>query len=97
MLYKPKSRILYPHSMPVPGPALYPQIALQRVVRQSYARRALAAMVVPLQESGTQQMADGRLAQRECFQTGHTGVAALGNGTTIACAPRLGLTRLEGF
>jgi len=54
-------------------------------------------MVVPLQESGTQQMAGGRLARRECFQTGHTGVAALGNGTTIACAPRLGLTRPEAF
>jgi len=54
-------------------------------------------MVVPLQESGTQQMADGQLARRECFQTGHTYVAALGNGTTIACAPRLGLTRLEAF
>ena len=78
-------------------PTLYPQIALQRAFRQSYARRALAAMVVPLQESGTQQMAGGRLARRECFQTGHTGVAALGNGTTIACAPRLDLTRPEAF
>jgi len=73
-------------------------------------------MVVPLQESATQQMADVRLArlcvyapvcvlrtgrrrqaQRESFQTAHTSVAALANGTTIARAPRLGLTRLEGF
>jgi len=56
-----------------------------------------AAMVVPLQESGTQQMAAGRLARREPLHTGHTRVAALANGTTIGCAPRLGLTRVQGF
>jgi len=43
------------------------------------------------------QVAGQRLAQRESFQTSHTCVAALANGTTIVFAPRLGLTRLEGF
>jgi len=56
-----------------------------------------AAMVVPLQESATQQMAAGRLARREPLHTGHTGVAALANGTTIICTPRLGLTRVQGL
>jgi len=54
-------------------------------------------MVVPLQESGMQQMAAGRLARREPLHTGHTFVAALANGTTIGCAPRLGLTHVQGF
>jgi len=54
-------------------------------------------MVVPLQESATRQMADARLARRESFQTGHTGVAAFANGTTIVFTPCLGLTCLEGF
>jgi len=66
------------------NPALYTQIAPQRAAHRSDARRALKAMVVPLQESATQQMADWRLARRESFQTGHTGVAALANGITIA-------------
>jgi len=56
-----------------------------------------AGMVVPLQESATQQMAAGRLARREPCHTGHTRVAALANGTTIICAPRLGLTHVTGF
>jgi len=56
-----------------------------------------AAMVVPLQESATQQMAIGRLARRESLHTGHACVAALANGTTIGCAPRLGLTHVQGF
>jgi len=76
-----------------------------------------AGMVVPLQESATQQMAAGRLAclcvyarrqaclcvcarrqaRREPLHTGHTCVAALANGTTIGCAPRLGLTHVQGF
>jgi len=78
-------------------PALDPQIAPQRVARWSYARRALAARVVPLQKRATQQMAAGRLARREPLHTGHADVAALANGTTINCAPRLGLTRVQGF
>jgi len=57
----------------------------------------LAAMVAPLQESATQQMADGRLARKEPLQTCHTGVAAFANGTTIVFTPRLGLTCLQGF
>jgi len=69
----------------------------QRVIRWLYARRALTARVVPLQESATQQMAAGRLARREPLHTGHTGVAALANGTTIIRALRLGLTRVQGF
>jgi len=52
-------------------------------------------MVVPLQESITQQMAAGQLAQRELLHTSHAGVAAFANGTTIICAPRLGLTRVQ--
>jgi len=43
------------------------------------------------------QMTGERLARRESFHAGHTGVAAFANGTTIACAPRLGLARMEGF
>ncbi len=78
-------------------PALYTQVAPQRVARWPYARRALEGMVVPLQESATQQMAAGRLARREPLHTGHTRVAALANGTTIGCAPRLGLTHVQGF
>jgi len=64
-------------------------------------------MVVPLQESATQQMAAGwlaclcvyarRQARREALHTGLTGVAVLANGTTIGCAPRLGLTHVQGF
>jgi len=54
-------------------------------------------MVVPLQESATQQMAVGRLARREALHTGLTGVAVLANGTTIGCAPRLGLIHVQGF
>jgi len=56
-----------------------------------------AAMVIPLQGSATQQMATGRLARREPLHTGHACVAALANETTIICAPRLGLTRVQGF
>jgi len=56
-----------------------------------------AGMVVPLQESATQQMAAGRLARREPLHTSLTDVAALANGTTIGCAPRLGLTHVQGF
>ncbi len=54
-------------------------------------------MVVPLQESTTQQIAAGRLARGEPLHTGHTCVAALANGTTIICTPRLGLTHVQGF
>jgi len=54
-------------------------------------------MIVPLQESATQQMATGRLARRELLHTDLTGVAALANGTTIGCAPRLGLTHVQRF
>jgi len=78
---------------PAPRPALYPQVAPQRVARWSYARRALEGMVVPLQERATQQMAAGRLAclcvyarrqtRREPLHTGHTCVAVFANGTTI--------------
>jgi len=53
-----------------------------------------AAMVVPLQENATKQMAAGRLARREPSHTSHTCVAALANGATIGCAPRLGLTHV---
>jgi len=63
--------------------ALYPQIAPQRVARWLYARRALEAMVVPLQEIATPQIAAGRLARREPLHMGHSCVAALANGTTI--------------
>ncbi len=77
--------------------ALYTQVMPQRVARWSYARRALEGMVVPLQERATQQMAAGRLARREPLHTGHICVAALANGTTIGCAPRLGLTHVQGF
>jgi len=65
-----------------------------------------AAMVVPLQESATQQMAAERLAclcvyvrsqaRREPLHMRHTCVAVLANGTTINCAPRLGLTHMQG-
>jgi hypothetical protein len=54
-------------------------------------------MVVPLQESATQQMAAGRLARRESLHTSHTRVAAFANETTIGCTPRLGLTHVQGF
>jgi len=54
-------------------------------------------MVVPLQKRATPQMAAGRLARREPLRMCHTGVAALANGTTIICAPRLGLTHAQGF
>ena len=54
-------------------------------------------MVVPLQDSATQQIAAGRLARREPLHTGHACVAALANGITIICAPRLGLTRVQRF
>jgi len=54
-------------------------------------------MVVPLQESATQQMADVRLAQRESFQTGHTKARCAGNGYSIGKRRNAGMTRLEGF
>jgi len=46
----------------------------------------------PCKRVQRRQMAGQRLARRESFQTGHTCVAALGKGTTLACAPRLVLT-----
>jgi len=54
-------------------------------------------MVHPLQESETQQMAAMQVARRELLHTDHSCVAALANGTTIGCTPRLGLPHVQGF
>ena len=75
--------------IPPSGTALYPQITLQRVVRQLYARRALAAMVVPLPSAATQVWPVWKHSLRASRSSTICCVPLSCNGTTIAARVRL--------